>query len=51
MSETGAKAGPATGEPVPLWAIAFSYLKVALESFGGGLSAGLGRSLWKSATG
>lgn len=39
MSETGGKAGEPPAEPVPLRTIAFSYLKIALESFGGGLSA------------
>jgi chromate transporter len=39
MSETDGKAAAIHREPVPLWAIAFTYLKIALESFGGGLSA------------
>jgi chromate transporter len=39
MSDTGGTEYAVRAQPIPLRSIAFSYLKIALESFGGGLSA------------
>jgi len=39
MSEADGRTGDVSAGPIPLWVIAFSYLKIAAESFGGGLSA------------
>jgi chromate transporter len=39
MSEGEGKGAGTSGGPVPLWTIAYAYLKIAMESFGGGLSA------------